>query len=163
MTSQRAAPRPGKNRSRRNLASTARGGGGGSAHSAETEGALISRKTYALATLILFVIEVLIALFVRDAIIRPYVGDVLAVALVYTALRAITLLAMIPAIATALIIALVIEIAQALDLLGALGLRDNQLARIVLGGAFDWMDLIAYAVGGIVVVLVELAARRKDA
>ncbi len=87
----------------------------------------------------------------------------LAVALVYTALRAIVPLTMIPAIATALTIALAIEIAQALDLLGALGLRDNQLARIVLGGAFDWMDLIAYAVGGIVIVIVELAARRKDA
>ena len=126
-------------------------------------GAPISRKVYALAALIVFAIEVVIALFVRDAFIRPYIGDVLAVALVYTALRAIVPLTMIPAIATALTIALAIEIAQALDLLGALGLRDNQLARIVLGGAFDWMDLIAYAVGGIVVVIVELAARRKDA
>ena len=43
----------------------------------------------------------MIALFVRDAFIRPYIGDVLAVALVYTALRAIVPLTMIPAIATA--------------------------------------------------------------
>lgn len=121
------------------------------------------RSVFIIAAVTLFAIEVVIALFVRDAFIRPYIGDVLAVALVYTALRAIVPLTMIPAIATALTIALAIEIAQALDLLGALGLRDNQLARIVLGGAFDWMDLIAYAVGGIVIVIVELAARRKDA
>lgn len=108
---------------------------------------MISRKTYAVAALILFIIEVLIALFVRDAFIRPYVGDVLAVALVYTALRAITPLGMIPAIAVTLAIALAIEIAQALNLLGALGLSDNQLARTVLGGAFDWLDLAAYAAG----------------
>lgn len=105
----------------------------------------------------------MIALFVRDVFIRPYIGDVLAVAFVYTVLRAITPLAMIPAIATALTIALAIEIAQALDLLGALGLRDNQLARIVLGGAFDWLDLAAYISGAILVAGVELLMRRRGA
>jgi hypothetical protein len=45
---------------------------------------------YAITALAIFAIEVLIALFVRDAFIRPYLGDVLAVALVHTALRAVT-------------------------------------------------------------------------
>jgi hypothetical protein len=45
------------------------------------------RPAYALAALIIFAIEVCIALFVHDGFIRPYVGDVLAVALVYAALR----------------------------------------------------------------------------
>ena len=153
--------RRGRSRSRHSLASTAAGGGGGPARSAGTEGALISRKTYALAALILFAIEVCIALFVRDAFIRPYIGDVLAVGLVYAALCAITPLRMIPAIAITLAIALVIEIAQAMNLLGAIGLADNQLARIVLGGAFDWLDLAAYAAGAILVAAVELARRRR--
>ena len=119
------------------------------------------RRTYALAALILFAVEVVIALFVRDAFIRPYIGDVLAVALVYTALRAITPLAMPAAIAVTLTIALAIEIAQALNLLGAIGLQDNQLARIVLGGAFDWFDLAAYISGAILVVGLELLMRRR--
>ena len=130
---------------------------------AETEGALISRKAYALAALILFAIEVVIALFVRDAFIRPYVGDVLAIALVYTALRAATPLSFHSALGLTLAIAVASEIAPAARVLDALGLGGPELARIVFGGAFDWLDLLAYAVGGIVVGLVELAAPGKDA
>lgn len=40
-------------------------------------------KTYLILTIFLFVIEVLIALFVHDNFIRPYVGDVLVVILIY--------------------------------------------------------------------------------
>lgn len=122
-----------------------------------------TRSIYLLAAVILFAVEVAIALFVRDAFIRPYVGDVLAVALVYTVLRAITPLTMIPAIAVALTIALAIEIAQGLNLLVALGLHDNQLARIVLGGAFDWFDLEAYISGAILVAGAEWLMRRRAA
>ena len=48
------------------------------------------RWGYALAALVLFAVEVVIALFVRDAFVRPYLGDVLAVMLVYAVLRAVT-------------------------------------------------------------------------
>ena len=121
------------------------------------------RGFYLLAALILFAIEVVIALFVRDAFIRPYIGDVLAVALVYSALRAATPLSLRSALCLTLAIAVTIEIAQAARVLDALGLGGNAAARIIFGGSFDWLDLIAYAVGGIVIVLVELAARGKDA
>ena len=43
-----------------------------------------SRLRYALATLLLLAAEVCIALFVHDEIIRPYIGDVLVVILLYT-------------------------------------------------------------------------------
>ena len=121
------------------------------------------RSVYLVATLILFAIEVVIALFVRDAFIRPYIGDVLAIALVYTALRALTPLSLYSALGLTLAIAVAIEIAQAAKVLDALGLGENQMARIVFGGSFDWLDLLAYAVGGIVIILVELAAPGKDA
>ena len=42
-----------------------------------------SRWFYAICFAGLFVVETLIALFVRDAFIRPYMGDVLVVILVY--------------------------------------------------------------------------------
>lgn len=63
------------------------------------------------------------------------------------ALRAITSLGLMPAIAVTLAIVLAVEIAQALDLLGALGLASYEFTRTVLGGAFDWLDLVAYATG----------------
>lgn len=120
------------------------------------------RIAYGVAALILLVVEVLIALFVKDQFVRPYLGDVLAVMLVYAALRAATPLRLASALSIALTIALVIEIAQALNLLAALGLADNRLARVVLGGAFDMLDLAAYAAGGAVVVGGEFALRRVE-
>ena len=101
-----------------------------------------------------------IALFVRDRFARPYLGDVLAVMLVYAVLRAATPLGPASALGLALGIALVIEVAQAFNLLGALGLADNQFARFVLGGAFDMLDMAAYLAGGVVVVAVESGLRR---
>ena len=119
------------------------------------------RGAYLVAAIVIFAIEVLIALFVRDDFVRPYVGDVLAIGLVYATLRALTPLSFPQALALTLAISLVIELAQAFGLLGALGLADNQLARIVLGGVFDWHDLAAYAAGGVIIAAIEtLAARR---
>lgn len=121
------------------------------------------RRLYAGAAVVLFCIEVAIALFVTDSFVRPYVGDVLAILLVYTFLRAITPLSLRSALATTLAIAVLIEVAQAAKLLSALGLGENRLARIVFGGSFDWLDLLAYAVGGIVIVGIELARPGKGA
>ena len=119
------------------------------------------RGVYLIAAILIFAIEVLIALFVRDDFVRPYLGDVLAIGFVYAALRALTPLSFPQALAVTLAIALVIELAQAFGLLGALGLADNELARIVLGGVFDWHDLAAYAAGGsIIAALGTLTARR---
>jgi len=116
----------------------------------------MGRRSYVIAALVLLAIEVMIALFVRDAFIRPYVGDVLAVMLVYAALRAVAPLGMIPAIALTLAIAFAIEAAQALNLLGPLGLSDNALARTILGGSFDWLDIDAYVAGAVIVMALEL-------
>lgn len=118
------------------------------------------RKRYAAVAAFLFVIEVLIALFVRDQFVRPYLGDVLAVMLVYAGLRAATPLGTAASVGVALGIALVIEVAQALNLLGALALADNQVSRIVLGGAFDMLDMAAYLAGGVVVLAVEAGLQR---
>ena len=45
------------------------------------------RFFYLIATLILLSIEVLIALYVHDDFIRPYVGDAIVVIVIYTFIR----------------------------------------------------------------------------
>ena len=114
-----------------------------------------TRLIYALAAAAVFVIEVLIALFVHDAFVRPYLGDVLAVMLVYLALRAATPLPVLPAVILALGVATAIEFAQFFHLLDALGLGHNRLTRVVLGGVFDVKDLGCYAVGGLAILVTE--------
>lgn len=58
---------------------------------------------------------------------------------------------------------MLIELAQAAKLLNALGLGENRLARIIFGGSFDWLDLAAYAAGGLIIVGIELARPGKGA
>ncbi len=118
------------------------------------------RLRYAVAAIILFAIEVLIALYVRDELIRPYVGDMLAVALVYATLRAVTPMRLFSALVVTLGIAFGIEFSQLFGVFTALGLGDNQIARMVLGGVFDPMDLAAYVAGTALIVVVEMVLRR---
>ena len=118
------------------------------------------RAGYAVAALAVFVIEVLIALFVRDAFVRPYLGDALAVVLVYLALRSVTGLGVGSVLAIALAVAFAIEAGQAVHLLDGLGLTRSRLARVVLGGVFDVRDLVCYGVGAFAALVVELARKR---
>jgi len=102
-----------------------------------------------------FAIEVVIALFVDDAVVRPYVGDVLAVVLVYLAVRWVTPLGPLTSVGAALALAVIIELGQYVHVLSALGLEHNRLARTVLGGVFDPKDLVAYAAGAALVLVIE--------
>lgn len=101
----------------------------------------------------LFFIEVLIALFVRDEFIRPFIGDVLVMILMYCFVRIILDGPVRQITGALLLFAFSIEIAQAFSLVRLLGLQDNMLARIVIGTTFDWKDLLAYTVGAALILL----------
>lgn len=113
------------------------------------------RPGYALAALVLFLIEVAIALWVRDQWLRPIGGDVLAVMLVYCGLRAVTRLSVVPAAILAVAVGFAVEAGQALNMVDRLGLGGNPVARTVLGTSFAWEDLAAYVSGGMIVLLIE--------
>lgn len=113
------------------------------------------RPGYALAALLLFAIEVLIALSMHDRFVRPYLGDVLAVVLVYCGLRAVLRIEVVPAVVVALVIAFAIEFGQLISILDLLGLRPNAVARVVLGSGYEMKDLIAYAAGAAIVLAIE--------
>jgi len=119
-----------------------------------------SRAYYVLTAILVFIGEVVIAAFVHDAFIRPYLGDSLAVVLVYLALRATTPLGIGWSAVTALAIACAIEVGQGIGLVGILGLEDYRVARVVLGTGFDPRDFLAYAGGGAAVIMAEAALRR---
>ena len=119
------------------------------------------RLPYALAALVVFVTEICIALYVHDAVIRPYIGDSLAVILVYLSLRAVTPMSVFQALAGALVFAFAIEFGQMFHLIDRLGLRGNRIAGFILGGYFDVKDLAAYIAGAVVVLLVETNRKQR--
>jgi hypothetical protein len=108
------------------------------------------RRLYALSAVAVFAIEVVIAVFARDGVIRPLLGDSLAVILVYLVLRAATRLGVAAAIALALGLAFAVELGQLFNVVELLGLSGNRIARVVLGARFDPLDLVAYFAGAIV-------------
>lgn len=112
-------------------------------------------RGYALTALALFAIEVVIALYVRDRFVRPYLGDTLAVLLVYCGLRAVTRLEVVPAATAAFAVAALVELGQLVGILDLLGWRDSALARTLLGTGFEWKDFVAYAAGACIAVLAE--------
>lgn len=110
---------------------------------------------YFLLAILLFVIEVLIALYVHDQIIRPYFGDVLVILLMYYAFKAVLDYPVQPTAIAVLIIAFIIEGLQYLNIVEKLGLQNHTIIATVLGTSFSWVDLGAYIIGFCFVLLLE--------
>lgn len=111
--------------------------------------------------LAVFSVEVFIALFVHDAFIRPYVGDVIAVAFVYYFVRAFLSCKPVYAAFMSLTFAFAVEYGQYVGLISFLGLRNNELARIVLGTSFSWGDVLCYIAGFALLFLLDPELRKK--
>lgn len=103
----------------------------------------------------IFVIEVIIALFVNDKIIRPYLGDVLVVIMIYYFIKSFIQTRSVYLIISVLLFAYAIETGQYFQLVEVLGLQDNKLMRIIIGSSFSWGDILAYTIGGAVCYLID--------
>ncbi len=116
---------------------------------------LTFNKNYFAFTILIFCIEVVIALFVNDSFIRPYLGDVLVVILIYCFLKSFLKLPVVVVAIFVLIFSFTIEFLQFLNIVEKLGLEKSKIARTVIGTSFSWMDLLAYVTGIIIVLVVE--------
>ena len=97
--------------------------------------------------LLLLAIEIWIAKYVHDRFIRPFVGDVLVVILIYFFLKSFIQTNNRFLLFGVWIFACLVEVLQSFHLVKMLGLQDNKLMVIILGATFDWYDLVAYSVG----------------
>ena len=110
---------------------------------------------YALAFVILLFIEVMIALYVRDSFVRPYVWDRLIVIAIYCFIRVfipdkIRLLPL-----YIFIFAAGVEILQYFNIVEILGLKNNAFFSVIIGSVFDIKDIGCYAVGCFIIGGVE--------
>ena len=112
-------------------------------------------KKYFLLGVLLFVIEVLIALYLDDNFIRPYVGDFLVVILLYCMLKSTIRISAWKAALGVLLFSYAIESMQYFNVVSLLGLQHNKLARIIIGTYFTWDDMAAYTLGILLVLMLE--------
>lgn len=105
------------------------------------------RTVYFGTFLLLLLLEICIALFVHDRFVRPYVGDVLAVMVLYFMVRIFWPegCRWLPVII--FIFAVGVEFLQYFNLVELLGMSDNRFMRTLLGSVFDYKDIVCYGVG----------------
>lgn len=105
------------------------------------------RLFYFLAFILLLAVEIFIALFVHDRFVRPYIGDVLVVIVLYFLIRIFLPegCGWLPGII--FLFATGVEILQYFRLVERLGLSDSRLMRAVLGSVYDFRDILCYGVG----------------
>lgn len=110
--------------------------------------------------LLLLSAEVLIALFVHDGFVRPYIGDVLVVGVIYFFLR-IFLPEGAPWLPGAVFVfAVLAELSQYFRLAELLGIT-NPVLRTLLGSVYDGKDILCYGAGCVLLGVYELLYRRK--
>ncbi|WP_052265457.1 DUF2809 domain-containing protein [Ruegeria sp. ANG-R] len=114
------------------------------------------------AALLLFTVLVVIAMFVRDSFVRPFVGDAIVVTFLYCLVGSVfgtsnpTKLAL-----TVVLFSFAIEFMQYFEVLSLMGLNGYPALRVVFGATFDWMDLISYSLGGCAAAALEVTTMRE--
>jgi Protein of unknown function (DUF2809) len=116
---------------------------------------LTFNKNYFGLTILFFVIETLIALFVHDSFVRPYLGDVFVVILIYCFLKSFLKLPVVTIAIMVLLFAFVIEFLQLLNIVEKLHLEKSKIAKTVIGTSFSWIDILTYCIGIAIVIVVE--------
>ena len=109
---------------------------------------------YFCLALIIFLIEIAIAKYMSGWV-RSYLGDVLVIVLLYSAIMSVAALNKKAVVLFTLIIAFIIEFGQYFKLVDQLGFAPDSLAYIVLGNTFSVEDLGCYVVGAILILLFE--------
>lgn len=120
------------------------------------------RITYFSIFLLLLAVEILIALFVHDRFVRPYIGDVLVVAVICAFIRVFIpdKIRALPLLTSAF--AAGVELLQLFDFVERIGLSHSRFFSILLGRTFDIKDIFCYVIGGMVFFVAERLRRKAD-
>lgn len=115
---------------------------------------------YFLATIFLFIVEVLIATDINNIEwIRAYFGDVLVVILIDTFILSFFDFDKTKSLIGVFIFACAIEFLQYFHFAEILGFQNNKIAMIVLGNSFSWIDIACYALGCLFVFIYHRLVR----
>ena len=128
---------------------------------AQTRQSTQTRLAFLAAAVLILAAEIYIAICVKGGFVRNYAGDVLAVILLYALARAVfsappsNLALKIFAFAAAL------ELAQYFGAVQILGV-ENKILKVMIGGTFDFADLLCYAAGCVLAGVYEKFEKRRS-
>ena len=116
------------------------------AQKAQTIQGARTRLAFLAAALLILAIEIYIAICVKSGFVRNYAGDVLAVVLLYALMRAAFAAPPSNLALKIFAFAVALELAQYFGAVQILGV-ENKILKVIIGGTFDFTDLLCYAVG----------------
>ncbi|MCX8522570.1 DUF2809 domain-containing protein [Chryseobacterium formosus] len=109
---------------------------------------------YFLITILIFLVEVLIATVLKDQFfIRAYLGDVIVVMLLYTFVKSFLIVNDTKLILGIFVFSCLIEFAQFFNIAEKLGFQPGSLMYIVIGNSFSWIDILCYGAGCLILYI----------
>ena len=121
---------------------------------------LKSRLIFLGVFVFLFLTETLIAIYVHDDFVRPYVGDMIVTVVVWSFARIIfpdrfRLMSL-----YVMLFAIFVEVGQYFNYVDILGVT-NPILVTMMGTSFAWADIACYAVGCVVTAIIDYILFRK--
>ena len=115
-------------------------------HKLQTRQSTRTRLAFLAAAILILAAEIYIAICVKGGFVRHYAGDVLAVVLLYALARAIFSAPPLNLPLKIFAFAAALELAQYFGAVQILGV-ENKILKVMIGGTFDFADLLCYAAG----------------
>ena len=106
-----------------------------------------TKQNYFIGFTALLIIEILIARYISDDFIRPYLGDFLVVILLYCFLMAVSRLSILKALIIVLVFSYAVEFFQMINIVKVMQYQPPKVVMIILGSSFSVWDLLAYTLG----------------
>lgn len=109
----------------------------------------------------LLVAEVLIALFVRDAFVRPYGGDILVTILLCCFVRIFlpNKIKLLPL--WVFLFSVAVEIGQYINMVDLIGLGHIPFFRVLMGTSFSFLDILCYGAGCLVFIPWDIFVKKR--
>ena len=126
----------------------------------QTKQSVRTRLAFLAAAVLILAVEIYIAICVKGGFVRHYLGDVLAVILLYALARAIFSVPPSNLPLKIFTFAAALEIAQYFGVVQILGI-ENKILKIMIGGTFDLTDLLCYAAGCILASAYEKFEKKE--
>ena len=119
-----------------------------------------TRLAFLAAAVLILATEIYIAICVKGGFVRHYAGDVLAVVLLYALARAIFGESPLNLPLKIFTFAAALELAQHLGVVQILGI-ENKILKVMIGGMFDFADLLCYAAGCVLAGVYEKFEKKE--
>ena len=120
-----------------------------------------TRLAFLAAATLILAVEIYIAICVKGGFVRHYAGDVLAVILLYALARTIFSVPPLNLPLKIFAFAAALELAQYFGAVQILGI-ENKILKVMIGGTFDFADLLCYAAGCVLAGVYEKFEKRRS-